>query len=164
MEYLDYVDENDVVIGVTTRANAKGLNVRIAATLIFNHEEKITLQKVARTKNLDALKWSYSSGGHVAAGESYEKAALRELKEEMGIDGIIDSYIGVTRSVNPVTGEKAAFHRVFKVIHDGPYHFDPTEAEEIKTFSIEELKQMVQTDSSQFKPTLVEIFKRMGIC
>ncbi len=166
MEYLNYVDDKDVVLGVTTRAEAKTkrLKVRIAATLIFNSRGEITLQKVARTKDKDALKWSYSSGGHVSAGESYEDAALREMKEEMGINGVLHSHIGLVRPINPVTGEKTAFHRVFKVIHDGPYHFDPTEAEEIKTFSVAELTQMVRTDPGQFKATLVDIFKIMGIC
>ena len=32
--------------------------------------------------------WDQSAGGHVDEGETYEEAAKRELKEELGIDNV----------------------------------------------------------------------------
>lgn len=105
----------------------------------------------------DAGKWSYSAAGHVEEGEDYQTAALRELKEELGIDGKIEDYIGLSRTVDPVTKQRKSFHRAYKVIHNGPFDFDKEEADEIRFFSKEELSSMIKNHPEMFKANLVEI-------
>lgn len=164
-EYVARVDDYDNVIETVTREDASkyGYNVRIAAVLVFNENNEILLQKVSTKKKKDAGKWSYSAAGHVDAGEDYPMAALRELKEELGIDGEIEDYIGLSRTIDPITKQKKSFHRAYKVIHNGPFDFDKDEADEIKFFSLKTLSDMIRTHPEQFKANLIEILSIMGI-
>ena len=164
-ELVARVDDFDQVIEIVPRklANEKGYSVRIAAVLVFNSKGEIVLQKVSQHKKKDAGKWSYSAAGHVDANEDYPTAALRELEEELGIKGEIEDYIGLSRTVDPVTKQKRSFHRAYKVIHDGPYIFDKTEAECIRSFSAEELVKMVRNHPENFKQNLLDILAILGI-
>lgn len=111
-ELVASVDDFDQVIEIVPRkvANEKGYNVRIAAVLVFNSKGEIILQKISKNKKKDAGKWNYSAAGHVLAGEDYPTAALRELEEELGIKGEIEDYIGLSRTIDPVTNQKKSFH------------------------------------------------------
>lgn len=164
-ELVEFVDDFDNVPGVTSRkeAHTKGYNVRIAAVLVFNTKGEIILQQVASTKKKDAGKWSYSAAGHVGVGEDYPTAALRELKEELGIEAEIEKYIGLSRSIDPITQQKKAFHRAYKVIHNGPYIYDKTEADAIQAFSPETLINMIKAHPENFKQNLLDILGLMGI-
>lgn len=164
-DLVAYVDDFDNVLGVVSRKEAhnKGYNVRIAAVLVFNTKGEIILQQVASTKKKDAGKWSYSAAGHVDAGEDYPTAALRELKEELGIDAEIEEYIGLSRSIDPVTKQKKSFHRAYKVIHDGPYVYDKAEADCIRAFTPEILIKMIKAHPENFKQNLLDILGLMGI-
>lgn len=42
-------------------------------------------------------------------GEDYPSVALRELKEELGIEAKIEEYIGLSRSIDLVTKQKKFF-------------------------------------------------------
>ena len=164
-ELVARVDDFDQVIEIVPRklANEKGYNVRIAAVLVFNSKGEIVLQKVSQNKKKDTGKWSYSAAGHVDANEDYLTAALRELEEELGIKGEIEDYIGLSRTVDPVTKKKRSFHRAYKVVHDGPYVFDKTEAECIHAFSVEELTEMIRNHPESFKQNLLDILAILGI-
>lgn len=164
-ELVARIDDFDQVMEIVPRklANEKGYNVRIAAVLVFNSKGKIVLQKVSQNKKKDAGKWSYSAAGHVNASEDYPTAALRELEEELGIKGEIEDYIGLSRTVDPITKQKRSFHRAYKVIHDGPYIFDQAEAECIRAFSVEELAEMVRNHPENFKQNLLDILAILGI-
>ena len=163
-EMVAHVDDFDQVIDIVPRevAQKNGYNVRIAAVLVFNSKGQIVLQKISRNKK-DAGKWNYSAAGHVNANEDYPTAALRELKEELGIDGKIEAYIGSTRTIDPITKQKKSFHRAFKVNHDGPYVFDKNEADDIKAFSKEELILMIRQNPNDFKQNLLDILVQIGI-
>lgn len=52
---------------------------------LFNSRDELFLQKRAMTKDLFPGYWDTSVGGHVAPGESIEKALERETMEEIGI-------------------------------------------------------------------------------
>jgi 8-oxo-dGTP pyrophosphatase MutT (NUDIX family) len=82
-ELVDIVNEQDEVIGITTKqaAHEKRLLHRIAAILVF-HQGKILVQKRTAEKN---GKFGESVGGHVGSGETYQAAAIREAREEMGL-------------------------------------------------------------------------------
>ena len=75
----------------------------------------------------------------------------------------LEDYIGLSRTIDPITGQKKSFHRAYKVIHNGPFNFDPEEADEIKFFSIESLSALTKTYPEQFKANLLEILSIMGI-
>lgn len=82
MEIVDRVDINDKVIGETTKeeAHKNGYIHRVAAVFCFDSAGKILVQHRKKDGLLD-----HSVGGHVGQGETYDEAAAREMKEELGI-------------------------------------------------------------------------------
>jgi len=86
-ERFPIVDKNDRILGYANRSEVHGNNLRHRAVhiLIFNQTGDVYLQQRSRWKDRHPLKWDSSAAGHVAAGESYDETARRELKEELGV-------------------------------------------------------------------------------
>ena len=90
-ERFAVVDKNDRVVRYASRSEVHGNNLRHRAVhiLIFNQDGEVYLQQRARIKDRQPLKWDSSAAGHVAGDESYDHAAEREVKEELGIDLVL---------------------------------------------------------------------------
>jgi len=56
-----------------------------AAYIVLQHGEQVLLQLRANTGYLDDH-WAMAAAGHVEAGESVYDAAIREAREEIGVD------------------------------------------------------------------------------
>lgn len=92
MEILDIVDENGVPTGERVEraiAHREGIRHRTSHVWIFRKKGEtvqILLQK--RSDNKDSYPGCYdiSSAGHIPAGCDFVMSALRELKEELGVD------------------------------------------------------------------------------
>ena len=86
-EYLDVVDENDNPIALATayECHEKGLRHRASFALLYNKEGKLLIQRRALNKVILPGKLCCSMSGHLKVGESYLRAAQREVKEELGI-------------------------------------------------------------------------------
>src|SRR5687768_14543890 len=89
MELLDVVNARDEVIGQEPIdiIYQRQLPIRIVHVLVFNGNGEMALQKRSKHERVFPLHWSTSAGGHVQSGETYREAAIRELKEELGING-----------------------------------------------------------------------------
>ena len=89
MELWDIYDENRVRTGKTivrgqTWGNEKyHLVIHVA---IFNHEGKMLIQRRLKEKKPWPDMWDVSCAGSAVAGEDSRTAAMRELKEELGLD------------------------------------------------------------------------------
>lgn len=96
MEYLDIVDEQGIPTGeVIERSIAHELGIlhRSSHVWLFRHHHgklEVLLQK--RCKDKDSFPGCYdiSSAGHIPAGVDFVTSALRELKEELGVDAAVD--------------------------------------------------------------------------
>lgn len=86
-EYFDVVDADDRVVDRLPRSvvHARGLRHRAAHILVFDRAGRLFVQRRALTKDCSPGCWDSSAAGHVASGEDYAVAALRELEEELGI-------------------------------------------------------------------------------
>ena len=92
MELLDIVDEKGIPTGKTVEreyAHEHGILHRTSHVWIFrkkNDQYQVLLQR--RSKNKDSYPDCYdiSSAGHIPSGFDYVESAIRELKEELGID------------------------------------------------------------------------------
>lgn len=83
---LDIVDKDDNVIGTMTDKDAmagKG-RFRIVHVILVNDDDTFLVQWRKADKTLSPRTFTASAAGKVQAGETYEAAALRELKEEIG--------------------------------------------------------------------------------
>ncbi|WP_307831389.1 NUDIX hydrolase [Nitratidesulfovibrio oxamicus] len=87
VECLEITDERDRPLMVMPIAQARRQPVRhrVVLVMLYDAEGRIYLQKRAANKRLYPGRWDLSATGHVLAGESREDAALRELREELGI-------------------------------------------------------------------------------
>ncbi len=90
-EYLDVIDDNGNLIGEIVERNiahAKGIRHRASHTwLVRKNCGKIQCLLQKRSLQKDSFPGCYdiSSAGHVASGEDFETAAVREIQEELGI-------------------------------------------------------------------------------
>jgi len=116
-ELLAIVDEADNVIGTATRReiHAKGLRHRAVHIVVLNAKDEILLQKRSAKKDLFPGWWDISVGGHVDAGEEYDDAVARELREEMGI--VAPATWVETAQPSETTGWE--FQRIYECCFDG---------------------------------------------
>ncbi|MDR2933810.1 MAG: NUDIX domain-containing protein [Rickettsiales bacterium] len=163
-EEVIVVNEQNEVIGSLPRnvAAKQHAIVRIVCVLVYNTKGNIILSQHSKTKASNALKWNWSAGGHLDAGEEIESGALRELKEELGINGKIEFLMAITKSINKDTGKLKAFIYTFKVIHDGPYILDKREHESHKEYTSAKLSKLLQNNPEMFSPSFITFVKQMG--
>jgi isopentenyl-diphosphate delta-isomerase len=81
------VDKNDVPIGTMEKmeAHEKGVLHRAFSVFIFNDEGKVLMQQRAHHKYHSGGLWTNSCCSHPFPGEETSTAAIRRLKEEMGL-------------------------------------------------------------------------------
>lgn len=109
-ELLTQVDENNQLIGSISRGEAHetaGVFYRTVYILVKNDKDEVLVQNRSSTKDLYPGCWDLSVGGHVNFGKSYEETAVRELKEELGLDVTQDDLLlkGEVLVRLPKTGE-----------------------------------------------------------
>ncbi|RKF13114.1 NUDIX domain-containing protein [Alginatibacterium sediminis] len=96
----------------TLAKSEKTLYPRIGVgVIILNHEGKLL---VGKRRGSHAPYWSIP-GGHLDLGESFESAAIRELKEETGLD--IQDPIVISVSNNQQTYEQEGYHSISVILH-----------------------------------------------
>lgn len=88
LEMLEVIDENDNVIGLETRAKVhqEGLLHREIHIWFLTPNGEIIFQHRAKDKDTYPDKLDATVGGHVEPKMSYEETAVKECKEETGID------------------------------------------------------------------------------
>lgn len=86
-ELVDIVDQNDrpVMVMPLGEAHRQALPHRAVLVLVYDKQGRLYLQKRGPHKNLYPNRYDLSATGHVRAGESRQKAAARELQEELGL-------------------------------------------------------------------------------
>ena len=87
-EILEVVDENDNVIGLETRAkiHKEGLLHREIHIWFITPSGEIIFQHRAKNKETYPDKLDATVGGHVEPNMSYEETAVKECKEETGMN------------------------------------------------------------------------------
>ena len=87
-EIIDQLDEKGTLIGTVDKkiAHRDGLWHRAVHVWVINDNNEILLQQRCSDKDLYPNFWDCSFAGHIVAGESSIIGAIREGKEELGID------------------------------------------------------------------------------
>lgn len=143
-ELLEHVDDEDRAIGPIPRGRAhkEGLRHRAVHVVVHNCHGRILLQRRAAGKDYPGM-WDTSVGGHVGAGESYQEAALRECKEEIGIHVRAMDLGPVGKHLFDELPTDVEWVETFELEHEGPFHPDPKEVEQVRWFTADEIEALV---------------------
>lgn len=141
-ERIDIVDENDTVIRTITRAEATNDDItRSACIFIEDPQGRILIQLRSKDSLHYPCYWDCTGGGHVGAGETYAQTAARELREETGIDTPLE-YLGKT--LIKLSDGRTHWAAFFSGTYDGPVEIDESELEEVRAFTRDELRAMIE--------------------
>jgi len=161
MEILDVVNNLDEVIATAERSRVyeEKLPHRIVHVLLFNTAGKMALQLRSQNVSFMPNTWSTAVGGHVRTGETYEQAALRESREELGVELALDE---IHKDFYKALGLQK-FLRTFRASFEGPFEPDPQDVASVDFFSLEQIQKML-TSGEQFHPELTFLLaKHYGV-
>src|SRR5262245_28283247 len=124
-ELVDLLDDAGQVIGRVTRRDMRRRRLphRCVYLLVFNSRGELFVHQRTATKDVFPSYWDLTIGGVLAAGESFDDAALREGREELGVE-IQPVRLFPTRYAGEDT---IAFGMVYRVAHDGPFRLQVEE-------------------------------------
>jgi len=159
-ELLDVVDDSDSVIGQASRVEVHQRNLKHRAVhiLVFNNSGKIFLQKRSSSKDRHPGVWDSSASGHLDAGEKYDVAAIRELKEELGFSPKTPLKPLFKLEASDATGQE--FVWVYRCDSDGPFNLNKEEIEKGEWFSPAELDKWLEKRPQDFAPSFPIIWRR----
>lgn len=160
-ERLVLVDENDQPIGVGDRkeAWAKGYHTRNIRVVLRDEKGRILSQKRSTKKDLFPGMWTVAAGGHVDEGETWEVAAVRETKEEIGVSPELKFVGGFNFSSDEGAKKVRQIIRVYEGIISSSTQFKLEEAEvdEAAWYGLDELKSLMQEKPDSFTPSFKEV-------
>jgi isopentenyl-diphosphate delta-isomerase type 1 len=151
-EIFDIVDEQDRVVGQASRSrvHAGWLRHRAVHVLVSDPAGRFYLQKRADTKDNHPGVWDSSCSGHLAAGEAYAKAAVRELAEELGIATDPPPREIFAISACRETGNE--FIRVYTASYAGELRPDPAEISEGRWLERGAIDRWIAPSPEEFSP------------
>jgi isopentenyl-diphosphate delta-isomerase len=159
-EIFDVCDERDEVIGQRTRADVHrlGLRHRAVHVLVFNSRGEVFLQKRSMLKDTWPGAWDSSASGHLGAGEDYDVCAVRELREEIGVETErpLQRLFKIAACVE--TGQEHIW--VYRCDCEGPFCLNPDEVERGEWFSLERINQLIRERPQEFASGFVHLWSR----
>jgi 16S rRNA (adenine1518-N6/adenine1519-N6)-dimethyltransferase len=153
MEILPLVDKNDEIIGEASReeCHQKKLRHRTIHVFVFNPKKELLLQKRSAKKDVYPGLYEASVSGHVLKGETYENAAIREIKEEIGII-ITKKDLKKQEKIEILLGPEHAFMQIFVIHTDKTPKLSDGEVQACKWVTKTELKKQIEANEKKFTP------------
>ena len=150
-ELLDVVNDADAVTGQAMRSlvHQQGLWHRGVHVFLFNKRGDMLIQKRSADRTNSPSLSDCSVSEHVKAGESYLEAAVRGLKEEMGVEGIELSRRGKIQMKYGVNDNEIS--EIYEGRLDGQQiKFDPGEISEVKFMSLGEIQVGIVEEKEKY--------------
>lgn len=165
LEMLEVIDENDSVIGLETRGkiHADGLLHREIHIWFMTPQGEIVFQHRAKDKDTYPDKLDATVGGHVEPNMSYEETAIKECKEETGLDIDLKNLVFLTkmkkRTVDEATGLiNNTIRTQYAYLYDGSIEnlvIEKGKAIGFEAWKIDTLSRLSETDKSRFIPAIL---------
>ena len=150
-ELLDVVNDDDIVTGheMRSKVHQRGLQHRGVHVFLLTHDGRLLIQKRSKDRAQYPSAWDCSVSEHVKAGESYRDAAIRGLKEEMGVSEIeIEAIVKFKMNYGPNDNEISTLYR--GIVDPAKVTFDPVEIEKIEYLNADELQQALNEAKDVF--------------
>jgi isopentenyldiphosphate isomerase len=160
-EMFDVVNERDEVIDRQPRSvvHRLGLKHRATHVLVFNSRGEVFLQKRSMKKDRQPGVWDSSASGHVDSGEDYDTCAVRELREEIGLN--LTQPLERLFRINACEATDQEFVWVYRCRHDGPFELNPDEIDTGGWFAPEKIARWMEEHPQDFASALLLIWKRL---
>lgn len=155
-ELFDVCDEQDRVIGQAPRGevHARGLLHRAVHVFVFNSRGELLLHRRSTQKDEYPLRITSSASGHLAVGEDYATAAVRELEEELGLVAPLEF-----AAKFPAGAETANEHTQLFIAHtDATPVPDPDEIAALEWVTPDEVGQRIADNPDDFTPPFRLLF------
>ena len=163
-ELLDIVDEDGEPTGETVDrevAHRDGIRHRTSHVWLVRvgpaGRMQVLVQKRAADKDAFPGCWDISSAGHIPAGDDWKTSALRELKEELGVDAKPGDlvYLGRHKVEHDGVFHGRPFHNrqvsaIFGLVLDRPesaFEIQRSEIDEVRWMNIGDLRRAVNDDA-----------------
>lgn len=140
-EMIEIVDSGGLTIDLRSRSEVHGnpsLLHRVVHVLVFDAAGNLLIQKRSQNKDVAPGKWDTSVGGHVCPGEETNKAALREMEEELGT---VAENITLLYSYVYSDAHESELVFTYSCKHNGPFRFNRQEIDEVAFLSISAIMQ-----------------------
>ena len=166
MELIEIVDENGNFTGQIMdkeEAHDKNLLHNEVGIFIINDEGKVLLQKRSANKRFSPNKWGLCAG-HVEANESLENAALREIKEEVGLDITSKELIPYGEreiTISDSNSHITYFYYIRCNKKENEFAIQTEELSEVKWFNIDEIITMIKEGKTSFKENRIKLFEKI---
>jgi isopentenyldiphosphate isomerase len=141
-ELVDLLDDSGNRIGTVTRAEMRANRLPHPCTyiLVFHPDGRILIHQRTSTKDIFPGYWDLCIGGVNSAGEDFDTAAGRELKEEIGIQSTLE-YLFPFQYADDRT---IVFGKVYRTTHPGPFQLQPEEVVQTEWVLIENLTSLFE--------------------
>ena len=157
-ELLDIVNDEDIVTTQEMRSTVHqlGLQHRGVHIFLFTQNGKMLVQKRSADRAASPSMVDCSVSEHVKAGESYLDAALRGMKEELGVSGVeIKQLVRFRMNYGVNDNEISMLYK--GLVNSNEVNFDRVEIEEINYYTLNELQKMIKQDNVRFCNWFVEL-------
>jgi isopentenyl-diphosphate delta-isomerase type 1 len=160
-EIFDIVNDGDEVIGRRSRRDVHrlGYKHRAVHVLVFNRSGQLFLQKRSQHKDNHPGVWDSSASGHVDAGEDYDRAAVRELAEELGWESAAPLRRLFKIDACEATGQE--FVWVYRCEAEGPFVLHPEEIESGGWFASAEIAAWLDARPEEFAPAFPLLWRKL---
>ena len=160
-EIFDVVNERDEVIGRETRSEVHrlGLLHRAIHVLVFDSRGQIFLQKRSLKKDRQPGLWDSSASGHLDSGEDYDAAAVREVREEIGLR--LNATPPRLFKLAPSAQTDHEHLWVYRCEAEGPFTLAPDEIERGGWFGPEEVTCWMAQRPQDFATAFLLIWSRL---
>ena len=166
MELIEIVDENGNFTGEILDkeiAHDRNLLHNEIAVFIVNDNNQVLLQKRSANKRFNPNKWALCAG-HVDAHESLEDAAIRETKEEIGLDITKEdrhNYADREFTIQETNSHITYFYYVKTNKKEDEFTVQVEELSEVKWFDIDKVIEMINNndESTVFTKDRLDLFE-----
>ncbi len=149
------MDAQDRPLGVLplVEAHKQSLMHRSVMVLIYDSCNRVYLQRRSRSKKIYPGFWDLSATGHVKAGEAREDAALRELREELGLVAKSLVFLNEVRACKATGYEFVTIYSGGRI--DTPPTPNPDEVEDGAFLDPDEVRFLVENFEELLTPALL---------